>query len=191
MWSLAFLLLPSSQLDVSLAQNNDFNSLSLLSYSICVTNCVYVEVIITENKKGEKHSKNTYVLWMKQNQSSWIIGKYAMFLTAVSGWMYFCCFQPQMRVENIKAVIFTKCLLTFISLYLSLYRTVSEELSQEGISNIQMICFEYIFPDLLSSTSQTTIKQNEWLNSCFCRRETTACCVLFNQACYYGTNLQP
>lgn len=68
---------------------------------------------------------------------------------------------------------------------------VSEGLSLVGISNIQMICFEYIFPDLLSSTSQMTIKQNEWLNSCFCRGETTVCCVLFNQAHYYGRNFQP
>lgn len=36
---------------------------------------------------------------------------------------------------------------------------VSEGLSLVGISNIQMICFEYIFPDLLSSTSQMTIKK--------------------------------
>lgn len=66
---------------------------------------------------------------------------------------------------------------------------VSEGLSLVGISNIQMICFEYIFPDLLPLTSQMTIKQNEWLNSCFCRGETTLCCVLFNQAHYYGRNL--
>lgn len=124
MWSLAFLLLRSSHLDVSLAQNNDFNSLSLLSYDTCVTNCVYTEVIITENEReGEKETQQEHVCSMekKQNQSSWILGKYATVLTAVSGWTCFCCFQPQMRDENIKAVVFTKCLLMIIPLYLSLY----------------------------------------------------------------------
>jgi len=66
---LAFLLLPSSQLDVSLAQNNDFNSLSLLSYGICVANCVYVEVIITENKReGEKETQQEHVCSMDKTE---------------------------------------------------------------------------------------------------------------------------
>lgn len=103
----------------------------------------------------------------------------------------FLLLQPQMRGENIKAVVFTKCLLMIIPLYLSYIFMVSEGLSLMGISNIQMVCFEYIFPDLLSSTSQMTNKQNKWLSSCFCRGETTVCCVLFNQARYYGRNLQP
>lgn len=81
-----------------------------------------------------------------------------------------------MRGENIKAVVFTKCLLMIISLYLSYIFMVSEGLSLMGISNIQMVCFEYIFPDLLSSTSQMTNKMSGLIHA---SAEGKQQCVVF------------
>lgn len=69
------MLLLSSQLDVSLVQKNNFKSLSLLCYGICVTNCVYIEVIITKNERGEKETQLEHICSMDKTEPEFMIHK--------------------------------------------------------------------------------------------------------------------